>query len=321
MPIIKVEHFGGPDVLQLIDKPDPVPADGQLLVTVKAAGVNFADVAARAGRYPGVPSAPFYPGLETAGIVSKVGPGVYGYVVGDRVIGLLRGGGYASAAILDASSAAKLPDSLDFSPASSLLVQGLTAYFLLHYGKSGPGKTVLISSAAGGLGSLAIQLAKLDGAKVIGLASKSKHERVKELGADFVVDYTQPGWFQEVLSVTDGKGVDLYLDSSGDLAGEGFDTLGAGSHWLIYGGQGAAGKPLVAQKLGQIIGKSITLRGYTLYSDIGLGNVASALSKLLDLAELGKLRIDVQSFPLDKAAEAHIAIESRKTSGKVVLIP
>jgi NADPH2:quinone reductase len=320
MQIVNVEQFGGPEVLNIIEVPDPQPSKGQIAVDVKASGINFADVMARAGHYGGVPSAPFSPGFEVAGIVSSVGDGVAGFAVGDRVIGLVANGGYASKAVVDASRAVKIPGNLAFDAATALLIQGLTAYFLLEHGQVGPGKTVQISSASGGLGSLAIQIAKLRGAgKVIGLASPGKHDRIKTLGVDYAVDYTKPGWSKEVLEVTDNKGVDIYLDSGGDFAGEGFDTLGAGSWWLIYGGQSNTGKPLAAERFGPIVGKGISLRGYMVYSDVA--NFPRALTELIGWAAAGKLKIDVQSFPLSKVAEAQTAIENRQTFGKVVLVP
>ena len=320
MQIVYVDKFGGPEELTLIDEPDPVPAAGQILVDVKSSGINYADVIAVGGHYPGVTSAPFYPGLEVAGVVSAIGDGVSGFSVGERVTAFIPAKGYATKAVVDAATAVKIPDSLGLSEATALLVQGLTAYFLLKHGEVGPGKSVLIASASGGLGSLAIQFAKLKGAgTIIGLASKSKHERVKSLGADFAVDYTQPGWSKEVLSDTDGKGVSIYLDSGGDFEGEGFDALGDESHWLIFGGMSNTGKPLAAQKIGPMISKGITLRGYTLYSDIK--NVGPALGEMLGWAAAGKLRIDVESFPLADVIKAHVAIANRQTSGKVVLLP
>lgn len=318
MKIIHVARFGGVEELQLIERPTPAPGPNQILVENRASGLNFADVMARAGTYPGVRSAPFDPGFEVAGVVAGVGEGVSDFQVGDRVMGMLPGGGYATHALLDAPTAVKLPGDLDFAPATALLVQGLTAYFLLEAGGLGAGDTVLIPSAAGGVGSLATQIARLKGAgKVIGLASPRKHDAVRNLGADAVFDYTQPGWGQQVFDATGGKGVDIYLDSQGDLAGEGVQTLGDKARWLIFGfqsgGQGAL-------DLGSLIFRNITLRGYTVYSD--MHQVGRALSDMIGWTLGGQLQIEVGNrFALAEAAQAHAAIEARGTSGKVVLEP
>ncbi len=222
MQSIHVEKFGGPDVLQLVEEPNPAPQARQIVVEVKASGINFADIMARDGHYPGVPSAPFRPGFEVAGVVTAWGDGVTGFGGGERVMGLVSGGGYASYAVLNASEAFALPDTLDFASATALLIQGLTAYFLLETGDLRPGGSVLIPGAAGGVGSLAVQIAKLKGAgKVIGLASPAKHALVRSLGADAVIDYTQPGWSKQVVAETGGQGVDIFLDSAGRLGRRG----------------------------------------------------------------------------------------------------
>jgi len=318
MKIVHVARFGGAEELQLIERETPVAGPNQLLVEVKASGINFADVMARGGAYPGVKSAPFDPGLEVAGVVTGVGEGVAGFENGDRVMGLLLGGGYATHALLDAATAIKVPDALDFAPATALLVQGLTAYFLLEAGSLKPGQSVLIPSAAGGVGSLAVQIAKLKGAgQVIGLASARKHEMVRDLDADAVFDYSQPGWAKSVLDATKGKGVDIYLDSQGDLAGEGVQTLGEKAHWLIFGWQsGNQG----ALDVGNLLFRNITLRGYSVYSD--MHQIGRALQEMIGWAVSGQLRIESTSrFALADVAQAHRAIETRQTTGKVILEP
>ena len=194
MKAIEVTKSGGPDVLQIVEKPRPEPGPGQILVEVKAAGINFADIMAREGMYPAAPPPPFVLGMEAAGIVAAVGEGVTNFKSGDRAAAIVPTGGYAEYALADAATAAPVPDALGFPEATALLIQGLTAHGLLT--RAVPeikGKSVLISAAAGGVGSLAIQVAKLLGAgTVIGLASTdAKRAKVKELGADFAVDYTQ----------------------------------------------------------------------------------------------------------------------------------
>ena len=320
MNVIEVKQFGGPETMQLIEEPTPAPKDGQIVVEVQASGINFADIMAREGHYPAVPSAPFRPGFEVAGTVSQRGEGVQGFQRGTRVMAFVPSGGYADHAVLDAANVYALPDSLDFAAATALLVQGLTAYFLLETGQLSPGGTVLIPGAAGGVGSLAVQIAKLKGAgKVIGLASPGKHDLVKSLGADAVFDYTQPGWSQAVKAEAGDAGVSVFLDSQGDLGSEAFDTLGPKAHWLVFGGQSGSGRPLGPDRLWAMVGKNITLRGYNVYSNVA--DWGRGVEEMLGWATSGKLKISTQSFPLADAAKAHEAISARQTTGKVVLVP
>ena len=321
MKFVEVSQFGGPETLHVIEAPALSPQPGQIIVDVKAAGINFADIMAREGHYPAVKSAPFRPGYEAAGIVTAQGEGVDGFKGGERVMALCAGmGGYASQVALNASDAIRLPDDLDFAPATALLIQGLTAYFLLETGDLQAGQTVLIPGAAGGVGQLAVQIAKLKGAgKVIGLASPSKHDLVRSLGVDHAIDYTQRGWAQRVLAETGGEGVDIFLDSQGDLAGEGFDALGQKAHWLVFGAQAGSSAALPPERLWAMVGKNITLRGYNV-----IGNMAEfghALGDMMGWATSGKLKIDSQGFALDEVARAHEAISNRQTTGKVVLTP
>ena len=320
MNIVEVKQFGGPETLELIEESTPMPGAGQVVIEVKAAGVNFADILVREGLYPPGAAAPVRPGLEVAGVVSQRGDGVQGFQRGERVMALVPSGGYASHAVLDTANVYGVPDDLDFGSATALLVQGLTAYFLLQTGNLQPGRSVLVTSAAGGVGSLAVQIAKLKGAgKVIGLASPAKHELVRSLGADAVFDYTQPGLSKDVLAETDGAGVDIFLDSQGDPQTEAFNALGQKSHWLIYGTQAGGGNDLPGARLRTLQGKNITLRGYNLYANVT--EWGRGVQELLGWVSEGKLKIDVTRFSLADAAKAHTKISARQTTGKVVLEP
>ena len=320
MNVIEVKQFGGPEMLQIIEEPAPAPGDGQIVVEVKASGINFADIMAREGQYPAVSSAPFRPGLEVAGIVSQRGDGVQGFQRGARVMGMVAGSGYATHAVLDAATAYVLPEGLEFAPATALLAQGLTAFFLLEAGNLQAGQTVLVPGAAGGVGSLAVQMAKLKGAgKVIGLASPSKHDFVRSLGADAVFDYTQPGWSKSVIAEAGEAGVSLFLDSQGDFGTEAFETFGQGAYWLVYGDQSGSGSSLAADRLRPILFKNITLRGFPLYASSA--EWGRGMKEMLGWVSEGKLKISTQSFPLTDAAKAHEAISARQTTGKVVLVP
>ncbi len=317
MKIIEVREFGATDKMHLVERPTPQPGPNQILVENKASGINFADVMSVSGAYPGIRSAPFDPGFEVAGVVCEVGPGVDGFHIGDRVMGLPRRGGYASHAILEAPTVVKLPPELDFAPATALLIQGLTAYFLLETAPLNAGDTVLIPSAAGGVGSLALQIARIRGAgKIIGLASPSKHDLVRELGAE-PVDYTQPGWSQAVMEATGGKGVDVFLDSQGDLSGEGTKTFAEKARWMLFGSQAGGGGALDVEAL---IFRNVSLRGYTLYGDMAA--VPRALPEILNWVSSGQLKVrSDHRFKLEDARDAHKAILARQTSGKVVLEP
>ena len=320
MQVVEAKQFGGPETLELIEENTPMPSAGQVVIEVKAAGVNFMDILVREGLYPPSASAPAHPGQEVAGVVSQRGDGVQGFQRGTRVMAFVPGGGYASHAALDTADVYALPDGLDFAPATALLVQGVTAYFLLETGQLSPGGTVLIPSAAGGVGSLAVQIAKLKGAgKVIGLASPGKHEFVRSLGADAVFDYTQAGWSKDVLAETDGAGIDVFLDSQGELGSEAFDALAAKAHWLVYGAQSGSSSVLTTERLRVMQGKNITLRGYNAYANVA--EWGRGVQEMLGWATSGNLKIAVTRFPLADAAKAHEAISARQTTGKVVLEP
>ena len=189
MQVIEVAENGGPEALRLVEKPTPWPAAGQVLIEVKAAGINFADMLARQGVYPPAPKPPFVPGFEVAGIVASLGEGVSALTVGQRVMGSVSWAGYADYAILDAHAAIPLPDTLDFAPATALLVQGLTAWFLLDAAHFQPGESVLVNAAAGGVGSVAVALlAKLGYPVTASTGRPETHAYLAALGARAFID-------------------------------------------------------------------------------------------------------------------------------------
>lgn len=325
MKTIEVTKYGGPDVLQVVERPRPDPGAGQILIEVKAAGINFADLMARAGTYPAAPPPPFVPGFEAAGVVAAVGEDVTHVAPGARVMASMMSGGYAEYVLADAAQAVPLPDGMEFAPATALLVQGLTAYFLLERAaRITPGRSVLISAAAGGVGSLAVQMAKLLGAgTVIGLASTdAKRALVKDLGADEAVDYTQDGWPEQVRAVTGGRGVDIYLDAAGDTA-HGLGLLAPEGTWVVYGSQQGRIAGLDGDALTRMIFAGQALRGFSLYNVLPDAQaIQDALHQQFAWVSEGRLRIESgDPFPLTDAAEAHRAIEARRTTGKVVLEP
>jgi NADPH:quinone reductase len=319
MKFVEASQFGGPEVLRVFEKETPRATDGTLLVEVKAAGINYADVAARSGFYPGITTAPFLPGFEIAGVVSEVGKGVKGFNVGDSVAAITSGGGYASHVVIPPAAAVPIPQRLDHFHAAALLVQGLTAYLLLEQAQVKKGDFVLIAAAAGGVGSLAVQLAKARSATVIGLASASKFGIAKSLGADHVFDYGQADWSTKVSDVTGSRGVQAFLDSTGDLASRAFPLMGEFGRWIIYGVRSGQGSGLPGEALWPMIQKNISLMGFNLEGH--LDQVPRALTDLFRLVTDGRLKFEITKYPLADASAVHALFEQRKTTGKVVLIP
>ena len=319
MKFIEASKFGGPEVLTVVERPTPLPTEGTLLVEIKAAGVNYADIMARSGLYPRVPKAPFPVGFEIAGVLKGVGKGVQGFKEGDSVAAITQGGGYATHAVIPAAAAIPLPAGFDHALAVAVLVQGVTAYILLDEAKVKEGDTVLISAAGGGLGNIAIQLAKARGAKVVGLASKSKFEPVRSLGADNVADPGDAGWARSVKEAVGEKGIQIYLDSIGDLRTEAFPLLSQSGQWIIFGVRSGKHNTLPFEAIPVMIEKNITLRGFNLEGS--LHQVPQALSALFTLVSAGKLKLEVTKYPLSEAAKVHQLFEARKTSGKIVLVP
>lgn len=319
MTYIEVPQFGEFDQLQLREGEAPTPGESEIVIDVRAAGINFADVVAVSGHYPNVPRAPYRPGFEVAGDVSAVGEGVENWRVGDRAMALVPNGGFSEKLVVPAQNAALIPDALDFGAATALLVQGLTAFYLLDSAPLNEGETLLLSSAAGGLGSLAIPIAKLRGAKkVIGLASPRGHDRVRELGA-LPVNYREQGWSKKVEELAP-DGVDVFLDSTGALDGEGFETLGRGARWMIYGGQSDSDADLAKERVFKMLFQSITLRGFGLNPQ--QYDVSAGLKQLSQWVENGKLQVEAEHrYPLSEVRQAFEDISNRKTHGKVVLEP
>jgi NADPH:quinone reductase len=213
MRAIRIHAFGGADQLRLEQVEQPQPKAREVLINNAAAGINYADVMLRSGTYPGDQHLPTIPGFEAGGFIEAVGMNVTDWQVGQRVLALVREGGYAEYVVAHVSQLVPIPDGLAFGQATALLVQGLTAIALLRDLQAG--QAILIHAAAGGVGSLLVQLAKHKGTKVIGTASSAeKLEKAIELGADVGINYTESGWAEQVLSATHGKGADLIIERS-----------------------------------------------------------------------------------------------------------
>ena len=314
MQSVQFSEYGEADVLQFVDLPTPQPRAGEVLIRVKAAGVNYADVLQRRGTYPVPTPLPYVTGYEVAGVVDAVGEGVTHLQAGQRVMAMIPNGGYAEYTIAPATQAFPLPDALGDAEATALLVQGMTAVGLLHTGHY---DSVLVLAAAGGVGSVLVQIAKNQGKRVIAaVGSEAKKATVLALGADVAVSYVDDNWVQQVRDATDGAGVSASFDAVGGAVGAAaLQTLGAGGTGVIYGA--ASGEPtgLVGQ---QLIGQGQAVRGYTLFSDTArFGEFAGELFGYL---MAGKLKLPVQTYPFAEVQTAHRDIESRRTQGKVVLV-
>jgi NADPH2:quinone reductase len=240
MKQVIVNEFGGPEKLILHDVPMPTAGDGQIVIKVEASGVNFSDGMQRRNKYVFPVSLPYLPGFEVAGIVTELGKGVENISVGDRVVAMLPGGGgYTQYAVSPSYLAAVIPPGISVQGSLALQVQGLTAYLMLKDGaKFQSGQTVLIHSAAGGVGTLLVQIAKQMGAgKIIATASNVEKLAVaKSLGADELINYTEPDWVQKVKDATGGQGVDLILDGTGgEILRNSFSCLAPFGRLISYG--------------------------------------------------------------------------------------
>lgn len=318
MRAIQVEQFGGPEVLQLVDLPAPVPGDGEVLIEVSSAGVNYADTHQTENSYLARQRLPMIPGGEVIGRTPT----------GERVLGFTSTGtgGYAEQAVLNKAMAVPVSDDISDGAALSLLVQGLTAWHLLRtVGHMTANDTVVVNAAAGGVGSLAVQLAKLWGAKrVIALASSSnKRELALSLGADVALDSTAGDLKAQLRGANEGRGVDLVLEMAGGAAGdELLSSLGAFGRFITYGM--ASREPMQPVQPASLMVGSHTISGFWLMDcmkpHVAAAMVAVPLSELLSLVAAGDLTpVAGSAFPLERAADAHRALLARQTVGKVVL--
>lgn len=311
--------FGGPEVLRVDDAAEPSPGPAEVLVEVDAAGVTYGDVMKRQGGF-GTFELPAGMGQEVAGTVRRTcsdGP-----AVGSRVAAMVDHG-YAEFAVASVDSVVALPDSVDSTAAAILWVHGVTAYQTLRdAGNIKPGDTVLVHAAAGGVGTLAIQLARLLGAAVvIGTAgTPQKLDHIRSHGADFAVDYTESGWAKTVLDMTDGRGVDLVLDSvGGQTSQDTVECLAAFGRIVTFGAASGSAPTYSGMSL---MSNNLTVTGYSLMGWRGRpDSVRHALEQLIAFAADGRLRVSVTEYRLDEVVAAHRALVERQTVGSVVLRP
>ncbi|USK30872.1 quinone oxidoreductase family protein [Metabacillus hrfriensis] len=324
MKAIQFKEYGKPDVLRVVDVPVPPLKAGGVLIKVKAAGVNFADTARRYGQYLAKTPLPYIPGAEVAGIVAEVSPEVTNFKPGDRVVALTEDGGYAEIASLDQSQLVKIPDQVDFNQAASILGQGLSAYHILKTsGQIKKGETVLVHAAAGGVGTLAVQLAKLMGAGAV-IATASSSEKLKlavSLGADDGINYTEDNWHKKVLSSTGGKGTDIILEMvGGDIFKNSLKCMAPNGRLVIYGRAG--GKETLFDPA-VLMQRNISVVGFWLVHILKNPQLyKESVEELLQYIGEGKLQLVIGgALPLEEAKRAHELLEGRMTKGKLVLNP
>ena len=322
MKAIQVARVGGPEALTLVDAPVPDPKPNEALVQIKAAGVNFIDIYFREGRYPA--PLPFINGQEAAGIVVAVGSDVTTLRLGDRVAytGVL--GSYAEYAAVPADRLVKIPDELDFEQAAAAMLQGMTAHYLSH--STYPikiGDTVLIHAAAGGVGLLLVQMAKQLGARVIATAgSEAKAQLARGAGADEVIIYTEQDFETETLRLTGNRGLQVVYDGVGkDTFERDLKVLSPRGYLVLFGGASGAVPPfdpLELTKHGSLFVTRPSLHHYVASRE-ELERRANDVLQMIVRGDL-KLRIH-KKYPLEDVRQAHLDLEGRKTTGKLLLIP
>lgn len=324
MKAIRVHKFGGPEVLQLDDVPDPKPGPGQVLVRIRAAGVNPVDTYIRAGTYTMTPALPYIPGTDAAGVVDAVGDGVRRVRTGDRVYvvrtaGPPLTGGYAELAVCHEPLVRPLPPDVSFSQGAAVAVPYGTAYRGLHHkAHARPGETVLVHGASGGVGIAAVQLAKAHGMTVIGTAGSERGRTlVAEHGAHHVLDHTAPDYLQKLMALTEGRGADVILEMLANVnLQKDLDVVARFGRIIVIGNRGAI---------------EINARG-TMTKDAAILGLALPNATPEEMAQIhaalgaglanGTLKPVVgQELPLRDAARAHEAVLKPGAYGKIVLIP
>ncbi|WP_338863215.1 NADPH:quinone oxidoreductase family protein [Myxococcus stipitatus] len=324
MKAIRLHQFGGPEELRLDDVPMPKPGEGEVRIRVYASGLNFTDLAQREGRLPGAPPLPFIPGLEAAGVVDAVGPSVEGLAPGARVVAILPGqGAFSTHAVAPAATTLRIPDSVSFEQAVCLPAQAPTALLGLREGaRLREGESVYIPSAAGGVGSLLVQVAKRMGASRVigGVSRESKRALVSRLGADATVDTSRPDWPEQVREATRGLGADIvFVAGGGEVPGQSLRALAFRGRLVLYGAESMFGTQWSIEQMAGVLAQNQSITGFATFT-LPFESRHAALREALTLVERGHLQPVIgQSFPLEAVAQAHQAMAERSTTGKVVI--
>jgi len=313
MKAIRIEEFGGPEVLQYTEVPDPSPKLAEVVINVKRCGVNFADTHASRNDYLAAQTLPLIPGAEAAGQLND----------GRRVVALLGSGGYAEKVAVPQNQLIELPEGVDYDQAAGGLLQGLTAMALVHRcARIEPGETIVVEAAAGGTGGLSVQVAKRAGARVIGLASsEEKRQLVQGLGADAVVDSRSDDLGAAIREANDGKRVDAVLHmSGGDAFDAEMDVLAPLGRMVVFG---------IASREQREVSTASLLRGSKAVIGFWLAHLLSRpdllvpmIGDLLGAIAKGELTVTIgEVYPLSEAARAHEDLIARRTTGKLLLDP
>jgi NADPH:quinone reductase-like Zn-dependent oxidoreductase len=329
--VVTTKH-GGPEVLQVQERPDPSLQDGQVRIGVAAAGINFADVMARMGLYQDAPKTPCVVGYEVAGTVLEVGDGVQGLTPGQRVLAGTQFGGYASQVVVPGDDVVALPDQLTFEQGAAVPVNYATAWAaLVEYGGLQAGGRVLVHSAGGGVGIAATQIAKRAGAEVVGTASPSKHDRIRELGVDRAIDYTRPGWerdvgsFDVILDAVGGRSFRTsyrLLKPGGRLIAFGASSVVSGERRNLVTALGAVARMPRFNLIKQMQESKavIGLNMLTLWKD--RGSLRPWIAPLGEMLHDGTIKpVVAGGFAFEQAGAAQTMIVERRNVGKVVLVP
>ncbi|MEO0620118.1 MAG: quinone oxidoreductase [Pseudomonadota bacterium] len=319
---IQIRDYGGPDVMQWAEIDLVGPENGEVRLRQTAVGLNYIDVYVRTGAYP-QPSLPFTPGMEGAGVVEAVGPGVTHLAVGDRVAYAGPVGSYAEARIIPADRLVKMPDAIDDKTAAAMMLQGMTVQYLLRQTfEVTPQTTMLFHAAAGGVGLIACQWARHLGATLIGTAgTDEKCALAKSHGATHTINYKSEDFVARVRELTDGRGVDVVYDAIGkDTCERSLDCLKMRGLFVSYG---AASGPITDFDVGILAKKgSLYMTRPTLFNHIAArADLERSAGELIDLVSTRVIKINVnQTYALKHASDAHRDLEARKTTGSSVLL-
>eukprot|EP01133_Synstelium_polycarpum_P006770 gene6770-7869_t len=341
---IVITKFGGYDVLKVQESADPVVSKGKVKVAVKAVGLNFAEVMARQGMYPDVPTAPYVVGYEAAGIVTEIGEGVTDSAVGTRVVVVTKFGGHSDTLVVDEKMAIPIPDNMTFAEAASIPVNYITAYHMLfRVHRLSPGERVLVHMAAGGVGVSAIQLCKtVDNVQVFGTASASKHDFIRELGCEHPIDYNTNNYQEEIANILKDepegrRGMDIILDPLGDFK-TGYALLNPVGKIMMFGVANMINGP--TKSIFNMLRQYFKLPSFSPLSmmdenksacGVNIGHLFTPtytpmlrqeLIEILDLWKEGKIKSIVsKEFTFEQAGDAHRYMEERKNIGKIIMVP
>ena len=324
MKAVELSGYEGFQSLRVVEVEKPKPGAQEVLIEVRAAGINYAELELTKGRYQVPKQPPFVMGFEASGVVAEVGPNASNHKVGDRVTSVVTSGGYAEYAIADAGFTLPIPAGISFAEAATIPIQGLAAYSLLKFAaKPQPNEAVLVQSAAGGVGLYLVQLLKILGVqKVIALASSpEKLDLVKSLGADFAFNYGDRNWAEQVRAATNGNGVDLVLEAaSGEVGEASFKLMAPFGRMIIFGARNIH-DTFPPEKFRQLIYKNQTLAGFN-FPTLLPQQIAECVPALLDLISQRQIKLFANtSFPLTDVKTAFETLASRQTIGKVILLP